>query len=93
MTIRRLLLLVDSLDKQTSNFWCAVLDRDPLSRTEGLLVDLWELWADGEARHPIRQTRAERREAEEAARERERRKKQIKEAERARKARNAARHI
>lgn len=85
-----MLLLVDALDRHTSHFWCAVLDRDPLDRAEGLLVDLWELWADGDVRHPLRQTRAQRRESEEAALARERKKKQIKAAERRRKARVAA---
>lgn len=91
MTVRRLLLLVDGLDQRTSRFWCAVFDRNPMSLTDSLVADLWELWAGKDNRHPIRQTRAEVREQEAAALARERRKKQIKAAERRRKARVAGR--
>lgn len=91
MTVRRLLLLVDGLDQRTSRFWCAVFDRNPMTQTDSLLADVWELWAGKDARHPIRATRKELRDKQAAAVARERRKRQIKAAERKRKARIAGR--
>lgn len=68
-----------------------MFDRNPMSQTDSLVADLWELWAGKDNRHPIRRTRAEVREKEAAALARQRRKKQIKAAERRRKARVAGR--
>lgn len=56
LTTRRLLLLVDQvLPRGSSRFWCAVLDRDPLTDEQVLLSDLYGVWAGKP--HPIRTRR------------------------------------
>lgn len=73
LTMRRLLLLVDSMDRFTSRFWSQVGDFDPISTTDILLSDIWAALAGQGKAHLIR-TRRERAAAEEA---REKKKKRI----------------
>lgn len=60
MTTRRVLLLVDGLSKNTSRFWCKVLDIDPLSEDQWLLSDIYTATA-GKV-HQIRTRKADREE-------------------------------
>lgn len=60
MTTRRVLLLVDGLSKNTSRFWCAVLEIDPLSEDQWLLSDIYAATA-GKV-HQIRTRKADREE-------------------------------
>ena len=42
LTLRRLLLIVDSLDKASSHFWCAVADVDRLSSETIVLAHIYQ---------------------------------------------------
>lgn len=76
LSTRRLLLVVDKkLDKYTSLFWSAVLDRDPVGIDQIITSDIFAALV-GEA-HPVRT----RREDEKAARELEAKKERMRRAE------------
>lgn len=79
LTLRRLLVLIEGMDRGNSKFWCAVHDRDPLTLQESLIMNVWESQT-GEP-HPYRS----RRENERKQAEFERKKQQIRKAERLRK--------
>lgn len=57
MTIRRLLVLVDGLDRYESHFWSEVTEQDRISAQTVVLTDIWSALAGGEKAHPIRETK------------------------------------
>lgn len=81
LTTRRLLLLVDGLDRYESHFWSEVSDSDRVSAAVIVLTDIWSALAGGEKIHPLREMK--KRMA--AAKEREEKKRAIREASRLRK--------
>lgn len=81
LTTRRLLLLVDGLDRFESHFWSEVTEEDRMSATAIVLTDIWSALAGGDKNHPLREMK--KRMA--AAKEREVKKRAIREASRIRK--------
>lgn len=81
LTTRRLLLLVDALDRFTSHFWSEAGDYDRVSAETIAITDIWGALAGNGAIHPLRNQR------EQAARaaKREKDKRAIREASRLRK--------
>lgn len=55
LTVRRLLLIVDALPRDTSLFWTAAADVDQISTDQVLLTDLWSAWTGKP--HPLRTRR------------------------------------
>ena len=43
LTTRRLLLLVDGLPRESSRFWCAVTDMEPITWDQIILADIYAL--------------------------------------------------
>ena len=80
LTIRRLLVLVDGLDRYESHFWSEVTDQDRLSAQTVVLTDIWRALTGADENHPIRE--AKKRMAD--AREREKKKELIRQAARLR---------
>ena len=80
LTIRRLLVLVDGMDRYESHFWSAVTDQERISAETVVMTDIWSALTGGERAHPIRE--AKKRIAE--AREREKKKDLIRKAARLR---------
>ncbi|MCS5479837.1 hypothetical protein NYP18_09210 [Corynebacterium sp. YIM 101645] len=71
MTLRVVLQIVDlNLDRTSSRFWSAVLDRDPITTDQILLSDIFSAWS-GQV-HPIRTRREDARKRREAAAKRAR---------------------
>lgn len=81
LTVRRLLLLVDGLDRFTSRFWNEVGGQSPISTTDIVLTDIWQSITGEKRGHPLRRPR----ESRDELRERENRKRAIRAAVRRRK--------
>lgn len=79
LTLRRLLLLVDGLDRSNSRFWCEVTDSDRFSVTDLILMTIYKLFTDEV--HPF----LTRREEEKKQKAFEKKKKEVLAAEKARK--------
>lgn len=88
LTIRRLLLLVDGMDRLSSRFWAELDDREPITQEALLMADVFN-GLTGE-KHPLRDMRENIR----TQKDREMRKRIIREnARRRRRQRNASRGI
>lgn len=55
LTTRRLLLLVDGLDRWNSHFWSSVVGEERMSDSALVLTDIWRSLAGGEKPHPLRE--------------------------------------
>lgn len=74
MTVRRMLLLVDALDRFDSLFWAEVGGYERLSSDTLILTDIWRAVTDSDKPHPLRRQKELRAEVA----ERERKKQAIK---------------
>lgn len=54
LTVRRLLILVDALDRTSSRFWARVGEFDPLSSETIVLTDIWASLVESKEGHPLR---------------------------------------
>lgn len=59
LTTRRLLLLVDGLPRESSRFWCAVTDMEPITWDQIILADIYAVLT--KELHPVRTRREDQR--------------------------------